>query len=186
MENKLVVVYKNKEKKEIEGYNLIDSNENIIGFYKYIDHKSWHEALQEAPSEAMIDSRDIGNRKKSNYVPITVQEALADIFFKECDIVSENLEVYSNTVGSQLIINIKLQILPNYPNAEHRIISGIASKFIQTNKNSLEYISPATQSAAKSNALTNFANIFGRNLNRKFNNNYSYSRKKEEDVATNK
>jgi len=155
--------------------------QGVFEEYKYKNHKEWHEKLQEAPNEKMIKTRSLGGNKVSLYVPITIQEALADVFFKECDIIDSSVEIYTHELGgkpnSQILIKVKIQVLPNYPHSEHRIISGIAAKQIQTKSNSLEYNCPAALSAARSNALTNFANIFGRNLNRDFENNYSYTNK---------
>ena len=72
-------------------------------------------------------------------------------------------------------------------------MTGVAAKPIQQDKdmsassfpvgkkvNALEYNTPATRSAAVSNALTNFANIFGRNLNRDVRNDYSMNEKKRQ------
>lgn len=165
-----------------KGYVVLDKDGEIEEHYSFKNRKDWHEALQESPNADMTMSRSLGSGKNSVYVPITIQEAMADVFFLECDIIEEKIEIYNHVVGkehnSQIILHLKLQILPNYPHSEHRVISGIASKMIQQKKTSLEYNSPAAQSSAKSNALTNFANIFGRNLNRNFNNNYSFTRKK--------
>jgi hypothetical protein len=47
--------------------------------------------------------------------------------------------------------------------------------------NSLEYGARSAKNAAKSEALTDFSNIFGRNLNRDFANDFSYSKAKKTD-----
>ena len=146
-----------------------------IEVYQFANHQEWLEKLQEAPSVSLIKSRGLGGSKTSRYVPLGIQEALSDMFFRECDIIDNILEVYDG----QVIVRVKLSILPNYPNSEHRIISGIGAKVITSAKNSLEYGSPSAQSAAKSNALTNFGNIFGRNLNREFSDGFSFNKKKE-------
>jgi len=150
-----------------------------IEVYKFANRQEWLEALQEAPNPSTVKSRSLGSGKSSRYVPLGIQEALSDIFFRECDLMDNVLEVYNN----QIIVRIKLSVLPNYPNSEHRIISGIGAKMITGAKNSLEYGAPASQSAAKSNALTNFGNIFGRNLNRDFSDGFTFVKKtkKKED-----
>ncbi len=151
-----------------------------LEYYKFANHRDWHEKMQEAPTSSLIKIRDLGQGKTSRYVPIGVQEALADVFFRECDIIDNIVEIYNN----QILVRIKLSVLPNYPNAEHRIISGIGAKVITKAGNSLEYGGGSAQSAAKSNALTNFANIFGRNLNRDFTDGFSFTKKKEVEDDT--
>lgn len=164
-------------------------SKETIEYYQFASRKEWLEKLQEAPSASLIKSRDLGKGKTSRYVPLGIQEALADMFFRECDLIDETIEIFTHNVwdykdkvskeNHQAIIKVKMSILPNYPNAEHRIISGIGSKILSSAKNSLEPGAPSTQAAAKSNALTNFGNIFGRNLNRDFSDGFSFNKKKE-------
>lgn len=158
-------------------------NKETIEYYQFASRKEWIEKLQEAPSASLVKTRQLGQGKTSRYVPLGIQEALSDMFFRECDLIENVLEVYNN----QAVVRVKLSILPNYPNAEHRIISGIGAKVISKAGNSLEYGAPSSQAAAKSNALTNFGNIFGRNLNRDFSDGFSFIKKKEEgkDDTTN-
>lgn len=162
----------------------MSSNTKTIEHYQFASRKEWLDKLQEAPTPSLIKSRSIGSGKNSRYVPIGVQEALSDMFFRECDLIDNTIEVYNN----QIVVRVKMSVLPNYPNAEHRIISGIGAKMMTSAKNSLEYGAPASQAAAKSNALTNFGNIFGRNLNREFSDGFTFITKvkKEEDDTTNK
>ena len=141
--------------------------------HRFKNHESWKAALQEAPNDKWIKTRDIGSGKKSSYLPLGIQEALADYFFREFDIIETDVQIAENQVVSQ----VKISILADYPNAEHRIISGIAAKTITKAKNSLEYVARSSKNSAKSEALTDFANIFGRNLNRDFKNNFSYGNK---------
>lgn len=144
--------------------------------YRFKNHKEWFQAMQEAPNPKWIKSRSLSGTKTSRYVPLGIQEALADLFFREVDVIDNIVEVYNG----QILVRIKLSILPNYPNSEHRIISGVGAKVVTKAGNSLEYGAPSAQSAAKSNSLTNFANIFGRNLNREFADNLSYVKAKEQ------
>lgn len=149
-----------------------------IEVYQFGSRKEWLEKLTEAPSPSLVKSRSLGGGKSSRYIPLGIQEALADMFFRECDLMDNILEVYNN----QIIVRVKLSVLPNYPNAEHRIISGIGAKMVTSAKNSLEYGAPASQAAAKSNALTNFGNIFGRNLNREFSDGFTFVKKTVEPL----
>ena len=92
-----------------------------VEIYQFASRKEWLEKLTEAPNASLVKSRSLGSGKTSRYVPIGIQEALCDMFFRECDLIDNVLEVYNN----QIIVRVKMSVLPNYPNAEHRIISGI-------------------------------------------------------------
>lgn len=154
----------------------MSKEKEVIENYAFKSRDAWHEALQEAPNAKWIKSRDVGAGNKSRYVPIGIQEALGDIFFREFDIIDNRVEIYNN----QILITVKVSALPNYPHAEHRIYSGIAAKPLGTKGNSLEPKSAGTQASAKSNVFTNLGNVFGRNLNREFSDGFSYTKKKEE------
>ena len=145
--------------------------------YRFANHKEWKEAMQEAPSVKWIKNRDLSGSKSSSYIPIGIQEALADLFFREFDIVDTQIEVN----GNQILAQVKINVLPDYPHAEHRTISGVAARVMTKAGNSLEYGARSAKNAAKSEALTDFSNIFGRNLNRDFANDFSYSKAKKTD-----
>ena len=168
----------------------------IIKVFNFKDREEWVQKLQESPNEKWIKTRSLGGSKSSTYIPLFIQEALADLFFRECDIIEETYTLVVNEV----LCTIKMSILPDYQDSEHRFITGTASKPIQQDQgsvaslfpsgkktNALEYNSPAARAAAKSNALTSFANIFGRNLGREgANNNFSFIRKKIEEESDKK
>ena len=145
--------------------------------YRFANHKEWKEAMQEAPSVKWIKNRDLSGSKSSSYIPIGIQEALADLFFREFDIVDTQIEVN----GNQILAQVKINVLPDYPHAEHRTISGVAARVMTKAGNSLEYGARSAKNAAKSESLTDFSNIFGRNLNRDFANDLSYSKAKKTD-----
>lgn len=158
-----------------------ETPEKILNYY-FADIESFKSALNKAPSKGWIKSRSLGGSKSSKYVPLFVQQAVADKFFRECDVISEEYQVIVN----EILCVVKLSILPDYPDAEHRYITGVASKPIQMDSgastakfplgkktNAVEYNAPAAKSAAISNALTTLGNIFGRNLNRDVRDDYS-------------
>lgn len=157
------------------------SKETVIN-HRFESHATWKKALQEAPNSKLIKTRDLGKGKTSRYVPLGIQEALADLFFREFDIIDADVVVE----GTQILAQVKISILPDYPNAEHRIISGVGARVMTKAGNSLEYGARSAKNAAKSEALTDFGNIFGRNLNRDFVDNFSYTPKKKEGDAENK
>ncbi len=162
--------------------------------HNFKDKEAWFAALQKAPSDGWIQSRDLGAGKKSRYVPIAIQQALADLFFDEVDVIDEKYQQIQN----EILCTVKIQILPSYPNSEFRTISGTGAKPIAAVKgsnaaefpkgkisNSLEYCAPNARISAISNALETFANIFGRNLGRAISADYSMlnKTKKVDDTA---
>lgn len=159
--------------------------DNIETVCKFLDRDSWHEQLQEAPKENWLKTRDLGN-KKTKYLPINFQQALADLMFREFVVFEEKYQVVVN----EILCTVRISFLPDYPDAEHGIMSGTGAKPIQQRKgssaslfpdgklpNSLEYNAPAARSAAISNALNTFGNIFGRNVGRDTTPDFSYTRK---------
>lgn len=156
--------------------------------HNFKNREEWRKALNKAPNDGWIQKRTLGGGKSSQYVPIPVQQALADIFFDEFDVFDESYTQIEN----EIICTVKIQILPSYPNSEHRVISGTGAKPISARSgskpedfpkgkiaNALEYQAPNARSSAISNALDTFANIFGRNLGRAVSAGYNMSEKKK-------
>lgn len=167
----------------------MESKNEVIELFQYKDRESWIQAIQKEPHPSWVKERDLGGGKKSKFVPLGIQQALADKIFRECDIIKEDYQVVINEV----ICTVTIQILPDYPYSEYRKITGTAAKPIQTDSgstaskfpigkktNALEYNAPSARAAAIANALTTFGNIFGRNLNRDLSSNFSFIRNKEE------
>lgn len=166
----------------------MEKPEENLSHFQFTDFDSWRKALNKAPNSKWILERSIGGNKKSKYIPLFVQQALADVFFREFDIVNHDIMVVAN----EIIVSVKIHFLPDYPDAQHRTMTGVAAKPIQQDSqtspssfptgkktNACEYNVPASKSAAISNALTSFANVFGKNLNRDVRNDYSLTEKKE-------
>lgn len=162
--------------------------------FEFKDYKHWKSALLCAPNPAWLEERSLGGNKKSIFLPLPIQEALADKLFREFNVVDIRISMIVNEV----VCTVKINALPNYPNSEHLILSGTAAKPVQMDTgasaskfpvgkktNGAEYNVPAAKSAAVSNALTSFANVFGRNINRdKASNDLSFSaNKKKKDEA---
>lgn len=171
--------------------NKITTNGEIIelenvAIYKFKDIYDYRENLDKEPSESMILKRDLGAGKSAEYVPIHVQEALADVFFREWNVISEDFKIVQN----EICYTVKIEYLPDYPGADFKFCTGSGAKPIQTKSgskvedfpigkitNSLEYCLPASRSNAKSNAFNDIGNIFGRNVARKCSNNFSIKSK---------
>ena len=155
-------------------------------YYNFTDRQKWQHGLNGTPKKNWVKSRNLGAGKKSFYIPIEVQQALADVFFNEFDVVKCEPMVIAN----EIVCTVTISLLPSYPNSEHRTITGSASKPIQCDSgsspakfplgkktNALEYNLPAARTAAISNALTTFGNVFGRNLGRSVSAGYNMNEK---------
>lgn len=154
--------------------------------FNFKDKESWKEALNKSPAESWIKSRTLGAGKSSSYIPIPIQQALADVFFDEFDVIEESYFQIENEVLCTVVISF----LPSYPNAEHRKMSGTGAKPIAAKSgslvhkfpqgkitNSLEYCAPNARVSAIGNALSTFANVFGRNLGRAVSTDYNMAGK---------
>lgn len=158
--------------------------------YNFKNKKAWKSALNKAPSEGWVKSRTLGGGKSSKYIPIPIQQALADIIFDEFDVVDEKYKQIEN----EILCTVKISCLPSYPNAEHRIITGTGAKPIAAKSgslvhkfpqgkipNSLEYCAPNARTSAIGNALATFGNVFGRNLGRAVSTGFNMSKNKKKD-----
>lgn len=157
--------------------------------FNFPNKRAWQEALECAPKKLWIKERNLGGNRTSLYIPIPVQQALADIFFTQFDVVDAKFQVIVN----EIICTVKIHILPSYPNSEFRTISGTGAKPIQCKSasipmlfpkgkitNALEYCAPAARTVAISNALNTFGNVFGRNIGRAIvSDGYNMTKKKK-------
>lgn len=163
--------------------------------HRFKSKDAWRDAINQAPKESWVKSRSLGAGKSSSYIPIPIQQALADIVFDEFDVFEEHYQQIEN----EILCTVKISCLPSYPNAEHRIISGTGAKPIAAKSgslvhkfplgkipNSLEYCAPNARTSAIGNALATFGNVFGRNLGRAVSAGYnmggSKPEKKKKDV----
>lgn len=123
----------------------------------------------------------------SKYVPIESVEAVADLVFFEwyvkdiIPVVVPNLEQLVNAQATVIVTKVVIVYTPSYPDANPITIAGMALKPVSS-KSKLAYASAATTlkrdlSAtthdAVRNALKRVGNIFGRNIGRKSDDNYS-------------
>lgn len=156
--------------------------------HNFLNREEWIEALNVPPQDSWIKNRKVGG-KSIHYIPIAIQQALADFFFHEFDVVDAKFDLIVN----ELLCTVKISVLPDYPNAEYRTISGSGAKPVQARSgssaekfpkgkitNSMEYCAPAARALAISNALSTFANVFGRNVGRDgVSDGYKISRKND-------
>jgi hypothetical protein len=167
------------------------TKDSEIKEFAFADLKTYKSALEKAPSKKWVKSRSLGGNKTSNYIPLYIQQALAEKFFREFYVVEEKY----NVIANEILCTVKLQIVPDFPYADTIFPTGTAAKPIQQDSgisassfptgkkiNALEYNAPAARSAAISNALTSIGNIFGRNLNREANNDFTIKGKEEKNA----
>jgi hypothetical protein len=165
-------------------------NEEIKLVYQFKSREEWVQAMQFEPNPNWVKTRELGSGKKSTYIPLPIQQALADKFYREWDVVQEEYQLITN----EILCTVTIEYLPDYPFSEHRKMTGSASKPIQQNQgtaaslypdgkktNALEYNGPAARASAISNAFTTTANIFGRNLSRDIKSNFSFITEKEKE-----
>lgn len=159
--------------------------------YNFSNDEEYKKALKASPKQDWVEKRSLGGSKKSSYIPLYIQTALADKLFQQWDVVDEDFRIVHN----EIVYVVKIEYQPSYPGAELRRCTGVGAKPIQCDSssvpslfpkgkktNALEYNAPAARSAAISNAFTTLGNIFGRNLNRNTNNNFSLDKKEKENV----
>jgi hypothetical protein len=149
--------------------------------------EAWKDAVNSAPKDTWVKTRSLGGDKKSYYIPIPVQQALADLFFDEFDIIEEKYQQIEN----EILCTVKVSCLPSYPYSEYRTMTGTGAKPIAARSgsliekfpkgkitNSLEYCAPNARISAISNAIETFGNVFGRNLGRAVSTGFNFSSKK--------
>ena len=79
--------------------------------HRFKTKDSWRTAINQAPKDIWIKSRNLGAGKSSSYIPIPIQQALADILFDEFDVFEEHYQQIENEV----LCTVKISCLPSYP-----------------------------------------------------------------------
>jgi len=150
--------------------------------YKYKDLLDYRLALDHPPPDGWIQNRDLGNSRKSQYIPISVIEAIADELFREWYIIEEK----PLNTGDGIGFTVKIQALPDYPDADYIFFTGSGAIKFHNTGNAVEYNFPAARSRAITSAFNELGNIFGRNIGREINKNpvgkgFTLRKKEEEE-----
>ena len=172
--------------------------------YRYKDREEYLDVLNSVLPEKFIKTRDLGSGRISKYVPVPIQESMADILFREWNVIDESYTVIIN----ELLCTVKLTFTPDYPGAEEQFCTGSAATAIQMMAqskvtdfpakkitNALEYNTPSVRKKAISDALETLGNIFGRNAYRSvgkegngkqiiLESDFSFREKKKDDLQT--
>ena len=169
---------------------MSDKEKEVKQEHQFKSQAAWKEALNKSPNDSWLKKRQLGGGKVSIYMPIPIQQALADIFFDQFDVFDEKYIQIEN----EILCTIKINCLPSYPNSEPRIISGTGAKPIAARSgskvelfpkgkitNSLEYCAPNARISAISNAIETFGNVFGRNLGRGVATDYNLQKNTDKD-----
>jgi hypothetical protein len=150
-----------------------ESNQQI---FRFSSREEYLKALDNKMPEDYYNFREIPNQAPQPYLPVPIQQALADDLFHYWNVTDERYIVIAN----ELVCTVRLTYMPSYPDAEELYCTGTAAGAIQMGQgakvgdfplkkkiNALEYNLPAKRSAAIGCALETLGNIFGRNLGRK-------------------
>lgn len=150
--------------------------------FKYENLEEWRLALDYPPPDGWIQSRDLGGGRTSQYIPISVTEALGDMIFREWYVIEEKPLNIRDGIG----FTVKIQGLPDYIDSDYVYFTGSGAVLFQDKGNAIEYQFPAARSKAIGNAFSQLGNLFGRNLGRLVNkrsigNGFTLRKKKEEE-----
>jgi len=129
---------------------------NELEFKKFLD---------KAPETEWLQIRELGAGKKHIYLPLFIQEANADLCFRNWQVVNEEYMAIQGGV----MCTVKIQALPDFPNAEYITFTGTAGIPFKSTKNAIEYDVPNSRERAIGKAFQTLGNIFGRSLNRTYN-----------------
>jgi len=143
--------------------------------FKFSNREEYLRALDSVMPQDYVQSRDLPTGKQE-YLPVPIQEAIADDIFHYWNVTDEKYIVIAN----ELVCTVKITYMPGYPEAEELYCTGTAAGPIQMDAgskitdfpakkkpNALEYNLPARRSAAIGCALETLGNLFGRSLGRK-------------------
>ena len=134
--------------------------------YRFKDLTAFRLALDDAPPDGWVKKRSLGGERFSEYLPVSIIEALADIMFREWTVIEEKPLNTGNGIG----FTIKIQALPDYPGADYIFFTGSGAVPFQDTKNAVEYNFPSARTRAITTAFGELGNIFGRNIGRKVDN----------------
>jgi len=130
--------------------------------YRFKDQSAFRLALDDAPPGGWVKRRDFGGGRFSEYIPVAIIEALADIMFREWTVIEEKPLNTGNGIG----FTIKIQALPDYPGADYIFFTGSGAVPFHDTKNAVEYNFPSARIRAITTAFGELGNIFGRNTGR--------------------
>lgn len=144
-------------------------------YYRYKNIEAYKIALAKPPSDGWILNRSLGGKRQTDYEPVQVKQALADLVFRTWNVESETYTVVLN----EIICTVKISALPDYPGADFEYLSGSGAHTIACDKgskpidfpegkksNALEYCMPAARTKAIGCAFQDKGNLFGRNVGR--------------------
>ena len=106
----------------------------------------------------------LGGGKNHIYLPLFILEANADLCFKNWQVVNEDYMAIQGGV----MCTVKIQALPDFPNAEYITFTGTAGIPFKTTKNAIEFDVPNARERSIGKAFQTLGNIFGRSLNRSY------------------
>jgi len=137
------------------------AKESKFNFKNFDEYREW---LDAAPNKDWLQTRSLGGSKSHSFIPVFIQNANSDFMFREWYVIDEKYIPIQNGV----LCIVKIQALPDYPDAEHIIFTGSAGIPFKDVKNAVEFDVPNSRERAIAKAFATLGNVFGRNLNRKY------------------
>jgi hypothetical protein len=138
--------------------------------FVFKNREGYREAMASAPPEGSFHERAVGGGNMSRYVPIQVQEALADTVFESWHVTDIDSEIFNGYIKTK----VKIKYLPSFPDAEEMIVCGLAITPYAGKKDGLDSKQAGILVGAiaigvqdgKRNALKGLGNLLGRNAAR--------------------
>lgn len=148
--------------------------------FRFPSREEYLKTLDKTMPQEYIQTREIGAGQVQQYLPLPIQEAIADDMFHYWNVTDEKYMLIANEV----IATVRITYMPSYPDAEELYCTGSAAGPISMDSgakvtdfpakkkiNALEYNLGSRRGAAVGCALNSLGNIFGRNIGRKINKN---------------
>jgi len=139
-------------------------SEEMKAKHLFKDLEEYKDYLDQAPQDSWIQIRSLGGSKQHKFIPLFILQGNADLVFREWHVVSEQPLEILNGIG----FTVKIQALPDYPNAEYISFTGTAAVPFKSSGNAVEFDTPNARERAIGKALSTLGNLFGRNLNRTY------------------
>tara|TARA_R110001632_G_scaffold89055_3_gene192179 strand:+ start:1214 stop:1705 length:492 start_codon:yes stop_codon:yes gene_type:complete len=132
--------------------------------FRFKNSEEFKHYLDEAPQESWLQIRELGAGKKHIFLPLFITEANADLLFKNWYVADEKFIGMNGGV----LCTVKIQALPDYPEADYISFTGTAGVLFKSSKNAIEFDAPNSRERAIGKAFQTLGNIFGRSLNRSY------------------
>lgn len=137
----------------------------VMQYHTFENFEKYREFLDKEPKKDWIKFRNIGEKKPVHeYIPDFIVSANADLMYREWYVVEELYMEMQQGVACTL----KIRALPDYPLAEWISLTGTGGVLFKKSKNAIEFDPLGARTKAINKAFQTLGNVFGRNLNKKY------------------